>query len=302
MPALPSSLFAGRAAGADYRRVAVAPLAGALGAEISGVDLRRPLDDATVAEIRRALIEHLVVFFRDQPLAPAELVSFGRRFGELVIHPYIKGLDGHPEIMIVKKEPEDEFNFAGGWHSDTTYREVPALGSILHAVEVPAFGGDTLFANMVLAYESLSAGMKRALDGLQALHSFLGRAGAAGRDQDLGAGQGGYAAATGSPEAMAAPVAHPLVRVHPESGRKALYVNPMFTTRLDGFMDEESQPLLHYLYQHAVKPDFTCRFRWSAGAIAFWDNRATMHYPLNDYPGQRRLMHRVTIAGTERPA
>jgi taurine dioxygenase len=299
---LPSSVFASRPVGREFQRIVVAPVAGALGAEISGVDLSQPLDAGTVAELRAALLDHLVIFFRDQTLTPEQHKSLGRCFGTLSVHPYIKGLDGHPEIMIVKKEREDAFNFAGGWHSDSTYHEVPSLGSILYAIEVPPYGGDTLFASMYLAYESLSPGMKRMLDPLAALHSFRGRAGL-GRDQDLGsAAAGGYAAAKGSAEAMAAPVEHPVIRTHPETGRKALYVNPMFTLRLKGFSDAESQPLLEYLYRHAERADFTCRFRWTAGAVAFWDNRSVMHLPLNDYPGERRVMHRVTISGSDRPA
>jgi taurine dioxygenase len=301
MDTLPSLVFASRRSGSDYRRIAVEPVAGALGAEITGIDVSRPLDDETVAELRRALLDYLVIFFRDQDLSPEQHKAFGRRFGDLSVHPYIKGLDGHPEIMIVKKEREDAYNFAGGWHSDSTYHEVPSLGSILYAIEVPRFGGDTLFANMYLAYDALSDGMKRMLDPLVALHSFRGRAGLAGRDQDLGVAAGGYAAAKGSPEAMAAPVEHPVVRTHPETGRKALYVNPMFTLRLKGFSDAESQPLLEFLYCHAVRPDFTCRFRWTNGAVAFWDNRSLMHLPLNDYHGERRVMHRVTINGSSRP-
>lgn len=296
MESLTSLVFSGRRSGGTYRRIAVAPVAGALGAEISGIDLALPPDEETVAELRRALLEFHVIFFRDQRLTPEQHKAFGRHFGELSVHPYIKGLDGHPEIMIVKKEREDTFNFAGGWHSDSTYHEVPSLGSILHAIEVPPFGGDTLFASMHIAYDALSEGMKRLLEPLVALHSFRGRGGA-GRDQDLGAAAGGYAAARGSPESMAAPVEHPVIRTHPETGRKALYVNPMFTLGLKGFSDAESQPLLEFLYRHAERPDFTCRFRWTRGAVAFWDNRSVMHLPLNDYHGERRVMHRVTIKG-----
>lgn len=301
MESFSSVLFVSRRPSADFRRIEVAPIAGALGAEITGVDLSRPLDDETVSELRRALLDYLVIFFRNQTLSPEQHKAFGCRFGELLVHPYIKGLDGHPEIMIVKKEREDAYNFAGGWHSDSTYHEVPSLGSVLYAIEVPPFGGDTLFANMYLAYDALSDGMKRMLDALVALHSFRGRAGLAGRDQDLDAPAGGYAAARGSPEAMAAPVEHPVVRTHPETGHKALYVNPMFTLRLKGFSDAESQALLEFLYRHAERPEFSCRFRWTRGAVAFWDNRSLMHLPLNDYHGERRIMHRITIAGNARP-
>ena len=265
-------------------------VAGALGAEISGVDLAAPLSDATIAEIRGALLQHQVIFFRDQELTPAQQTAFGRRFGPLNIHPYVSGMDGHPEVMEIIKEPSDKTNFGGGWHSDMSFLETPAIGSILHAVQVPEFGGDTLFASQVAAYEALSDGLKRTLEGLNAIHS-------AAREYSAG---GHSAQKRGSMKVAEADgyvgeYVHPMVLTHPETGRKALYVNPAFTTRIEGWKTSESKGLLEYLFNHCRYEGFTCRFSWTKGAVAFWDNRQVWHFALNDYPGQRRHMRRVTV-------
>jgi taurine dioxygenase len=277
--------------------IKISRIAGALGAEVSGIDLSQPASEAVIAEIREALLEHLVIFFHDQHLTPEQHLTFGHRFGEFQIHDFVAGMAEHPQIIEVRKEPKEKLNFGGGWHTDVSYLERPALGSVLYAREVPQTGGDTLFANQYLAYDALSAGMKRMLDGMVAIHS-------ARRPYGLNAAR----AFEPGPSSMSfhfgdsahAEIEHPVVRVHGETGRKALYVNGTFTTRFKGMTEEESAPLLHYLFQHAVRPEFTCRFRWQRNAIAFWDNRCVQHNAVNDYHGTRRVMHRVTIEG-ERP-
>jgi taurine dioxygenase len=272
------------------RALQVHPIAGALGAEISGVDLSQDLDDATVAAIRRIWLEHLVVFFRDQDLPPARFLTFARRFGEPIEYPFVKGLAEHPEIIPVLKLETETINFGGIWHSDTAYLDVPPMASMLVAREVPPAGGDTLFANMYLAYEMLSAGMRRVLDGLIAVNSSAAADVSRTREDRIK----DSARADAKKEYQAA---HPVVRVHPETGRRALYVNVAHTVRFEGMTDEESAPLLRFLYQHQVRPEFTCRFAWRPGSLAFWDNRCAQHNAINDYQGHRRLLHRITLAG-----
>ncbi|MBL8771427.1 MAG: TauD/TfdA family dioxygenase [Phenylobacterium sp.] len=265
-------------------------VAGALGAEIEGVDLARPQSDETIAAIRRALVEHQVIFFRDQDLTPEQQVAFGRRFGPLNIHPYVAGMAEHPEVMEIIKEPSDKTNFGGGWHSDMSFLETPAIGSILYAVELPDWGGDTLFASQAAAFEALSPGLQKTLEGLNAVHS-------ASREYSAG---GHSAQKRGSMKVAEADgyigeFVHPVVLTHPETGRKALYVNPAFTLRFEGWKARESKPLLDYLFEHCRYEGFTCRFAWRPGSVAFWDNRSVWHFALNDYPGQRRHMRRVTV-------
>ena len=265
-------------------------VAGALGAEISGVDLSRDLPDETIAAIRGALVEHQVVFFRDQDLTPVRQTAFGRRFGPLNIHPYVQGMEGHPEVMEIIKEPSDRINFGGGWHSDMSFLKTPAIGSILHAVDLPEWGGDTLFASQAAAYDALSPGLKATLEGLSAVHSASREYSAQGHSaQKRGAMQVAEA------DGYVGEYVHPMVLVHPETGRKALYVNPAFTLRIDGWKTSESKALLDYLFNHCRYEAFTCRFSWTKGAVAFWDNRSVWHFALNDYPGQRRHMRRVTV-------
>jgi taurine dioxygenase len=265
-------------------------VAGALGAEISGVDLSGELSEAVVGQIRAALNEHQVIFFRDQTLSAAQQVAFGKRFGPLNIHPYVGGMADHPEVMEIIKEPADKVNFGGGWHSDMSFLETPAIGSILYALEIPDYGGDTLFASQAAAYEALSPGLKATLEGLNAVHS-------AGREYSA---QGHSAQKRGSmsvaeADGLVGEYVHPVVLVHPETGRKALYVNPAFTMRIDGWSKRESKPLLDFLFEHCRYEAFTCRFVWAKGSVAFWDNRSVWHFALNDYPGQRRHMRRVTV-------
>jgi taurine dioxygenase len=274
--------------------ITVEPLSGTVGARVRGIELSRALDEGTVAEIWRAFLDHHVLFFRDQDLSPEAQMRFGRRFGELDTHPFVEGMDAYPEVIEVVTEPDDRFNFGGGWHSDVSFLDEPDLGSILYAVDIPTVGGDTLFANQHAAYDALSETMKRLLDGLVATHS-------AGPQYS----EGGYstrskAIKTKSADTAARIVGHPLVRSHPETGRKALYVNQAFTIGIEGMRREESAALLRFLFNHAVQEPFTCRFRWSPGSVAMWDNRSVQHYALFDYRGQRRHMRRITIRG-DRP-
>ena len=270
----------------------ISPIAGAIGAEIHGIDLRE-LDDRTVAAIRRAWLDHCVVFFRDQNLTPAQLVGFARRIGDPVEYPFLKGLDGFPEITPVIKLEHERVNFGGIWHSDTAYLERPPMGSMLLAREIPPQGGDTLFANMYLAYETLSEGMRRLLDGLVGVNSSA-RADVSKTREDR------LKDAAREDAAREYVAEHPVVRTHPETGRKALYVNRGHTARFAGMSEAESAPLLDFLFAHQTRPEFTCLFRWEVGSLALWDNRCAQHYPLNDYHGYRRIMHRVTLAG-DRP-
>ncbi len=274
--------------------ISVHPIAGALGAEISGADLARGLDAEAVSAIRRAWLDHLVIFFRDQHLTPVQFLGFARCFGEPNEYPFVKGLPDAPEVIPVLKLEHEAANFGGIWHSDTTYLERPPMGSMLIAREVPPAGGDTEFASMYRAYETLSDGMKRLLDPLVAVHSSaLADTSRTREDRMKDSGRRDAA-----PEYTAE---HPVVRVHPETGRKALYIDVAHTERFAGMTREESQPLLRYLFQHQVRPEFTCRFRWQPGSIAFWDNRCAQHNAVNDYAGHRRLMHRVTLHG-DRPS
>lgn len=268
----------------------IRPVAGSIGAEIHGIDLSSELSNETVGAIRRALLDHLVIFFRDQTFTPDQQLAFARRFGQPVAYPFVKGLDGYPEITPILKREEDRNNFGGIWHSDTVYQECPPMGTMLYGLEIPPAGGDTVFANQYLAYESLSDGMKSLLDGLKAIN-ISGK----GRVQQTRTDMLKHSSVGLKGDELES--CHPVVRTHPETGRKALYVNVAHTIRFDGMTEEESTPILEFLFKHQIQEEFTCRFRWSNGAVAFWDNRSTMHYPINDYHGHRRLMHRITLAG-----
>jgi taurine dioxygenase len=274
--------------------VRVEPIAGALGALISGIDLSKDLSAEAVAEIRRAWLDHLVIFFRDQHLSSVQFLAFARRFGKVMEYPFLKGLEDFPEIVPVIKLEHERINFGGIWHSDTAYLDVPPMASMLIAQETPPAGGDTLFANMYLAYETLSEGMRQLLDGLVGLNSSAKADVSRTREDRLK----DRARADATKEYVAA---HPVVRVHPETGRRALYVNVAHTASFADMTPEESAPILEYLFRHQVRPEFTCRFQWRPGSIALWDNRCTQHNPVNDYQGYRRVMHRVTLAG-DKPA
>jgi taurine dioxygenase len=268
-------------------------IAGALGAEVLGIDLAQTLDDARVAALRQAWHEHLVLFFRGQDLTPAQYMAFARRLGQPVEYPFVKGIAGFPEVIEVKKLEHETVNFGGIWHTDTAYLAEPPMASMLLAREIPPFGGDTLFANMYLAYETLSPGMQRLLAGLSAVNSSA--------KADVSRTREDRIRSDGRSEAREDFVAeHPVVRTHPETGRKALYVNVAHTVRFAGMTEAESAPLLGYLFAHQVRPEHTCRFVWQPGSIALWDNRCTQHNPVNDYHGHRRFMHRITLAG-DRP-
>jgi taurine dioxygenase len=276
-----------------YETIEVRPVGGALGAEIHGVDLSLDLPDRQFSEIREVFRDNGVIFFRDQKLTPEQHIAFAERWAPININRFFTHVEGHPKIALVLKEPDQKKNIGGGWHTDHTYDIEPAMGSILYAHEVPQSGGDTMFASMYAAYETLSDGLKQTLNGLRARHSsrhIFGPARGERKDDTVGRIK--------NPELANQDAVHPVVITHPLSGRKSLYVNPSFTLGFEGWTDVESKPLLDYLYAHASQPSFTCQFQWQPGSIAFWDNRATWHLAVNDYQGQRRLMHRITVAGT----
>jgi taurine dioxygenase len=271
----------------------VRPLSGSIGAEILDVDLGSEPGHNVIAAIRKIWLDHCVVFFRDQDLPPAKFLALAKRFGDVVEYPFIKGIEGFPEIIPVVKLEHETKNFGGIWHTDTAYLDTPPMATMLIAREVPARGGDTLFANAYLAYETLSDGMKRMLEGVIAVNHSAKADVTRTREDRVRDG----AKAEAKKEYISE---HPVVRTHPETGRKALYVNVGHTVRFKDMTEEESAPILNYLFQHQTSPEFTCRFNWRPGSIAFWDNRCVLHNPVNDYHGYRRIMHRVTLAG-DRP-
>jgi taurine dioxygenase len=282
------------------RRIEVKPLAGMLGAEIHGVDLAN-LDDETFAEIYAAWLDHLVVFFRDQKLTPEQQIAFAKRFGGIHYHPFVKGMEQHPEILEIIKEETDTRAFGEVWHTDQMFNPKPAKATILYAKESPSYGGDTMFTNMYAAYETLSEPMKVLIKDVKTW-SVGDRKKLSAGDKMGSTEKGRYvgnekmAAKVQDPGELVTESAHPLVRTHPETGRKALYLGNHVQT-LHGFKAAEAKPLLDYLSTHSIFPEFTCRFRWEVGSMAIWDNRCTQHRALNDYQGQRRRMHRITIAG-----
>jgi taurine dioxygenase len=271
-----------------YRHIEVRPLAGALGAEVVGVDMACDLEEDVVKEVRQAFLDHLVIFLRDQNVTPQQQVAFARRFGEPMEYPNLPGLPEAPLITPVVKLEHERNNFGGVWHSDTTYLAEPPMGTMLLALEVPPHGGDTMFANQYLPYEALSDGLRETLDGLIGINSSAkAEVSKTAEDRLKEAGV----------ERKALTAEHPLVRTHPETGRKALYTSDAHTVSIEGWTEKESLPLLKFLWEHQAKPEFTCRFRWQPGSLAFWDNRAAMHNPINDYHGYRRVLHRITLAG-----
>jgi len=275
-----------------YDAIEVRKLTGGCGAEVLGVDLTT-LSNSQWGEVQRAFTEHGVIFFRDQKLTPEQHLAFARRWAPIDVNRFFKAVEGYPEIAEVRKEPEQKTNIGGGWHTDHSYDQEPAMGSILLARELPDEGGDTLFANMYRAFETLSPGLQRTLETMNAVHGSAHILGKGGYNDQNPEGKSRY----GNQEKVGADVVHPVVIKHPLSGRKSLYVNPSFTLRFENWSADDSRPLLEHLYRHAARPEFTCRFRWREGSIAFWDNRATWHYAANDYHGERRLMHRITVAG-----
>jgi taurine dioxygenase len=269
-------------------------IAGALGAEITGVDLAGGVPVQLAAAIRQVLLDHQVIFLRNQDLTPQQFLTFASAMGEPVEYPFVKGLEGFPHIIEVKKLAHEKVNFGGIWHSDTTYLDIPPMGSMLLSREVPPYGGDTLFASQYAAYEALSSTMQALLNGLIGISSSA-KADVSKTREDRIKTDGKDAA----PREYRAE--HPVVRTHPETGRKALYVNVAHTAGIQGMTDEESGPLLKFLFEHQVKPEFTCRFVWEPNTVAFWDNRCVQHNPVNDYHGFRRVMQRVTLRG-DKPA
>ena len=276
-----------------YRHFTVKPLSGSVGALIEGLDLSCDQDADVIAEIRQAWLDHLVIFFRDQHLSDKRLMTFGRYFGELYLHPNLAKKGPHTEVIHVVKEPDATRVVGAEWHTDTAHVECPPMGAILHALETPPKGGDTLFANQYLAYETLSDGLKATLNELKAVHDDSRVAGPSANK--------GRSTETRDDDAWRPTVnTHPVVRTHPETGRKSLYVNIASAHYFDGMTKAESAPLLRYLFDHATRPEFTCRFSWTPGSVAFWDNRCLKHIAVNDYHGHRRDMRRVQLAG-DRP-
>lgn len=281
-----------------YQTIDVKPIAGALGAEILGVDLSRDLGNQEFDEIHQAFLDHKTLCFHEQDLSPERQVALASRFGQPDIYPFIKALPDVPEVIEILKTERDTVNFGGGWHSDTSYLSQPAMGTFLHALEVPDSGGDTMFANMQLAYETLSPTMKGMIDRLVGVNSSAQnyKGGRAKKMKELDGMKDKY---IDSSEVSIAE--HPVVRTHPETGKKGLFVSRAHTTNFKGMTVEESEPLINFLSDYAVRPEFTCRIRWRPGTLVVWDNRCTQHFALNDYDGQRRRMHRVTLRG-DRPA
>ncbi len=275
----------------------VQPIAGALGAEIQGIDLTRELSNSEASAVYDAFLAHKVLYFRGHELTPAQQLRAARLFGEPDRYPFIKGLPDAPEVIEILKTENDKVNFGGGWHSDTAYLPEPALGTMLHALEVPEAGGDTLFANTVAAYDALSDGMKAMLADLRGVNDSNslyagGRAAAMAKLDGM--------AANNVAEAESYISEHPIVRTHPETSEKGLYVSRAHTKRFAGMTEAESKPLIEFLADHITRPEFTCRVRWEPGAVTVWDNRVTQHCALNDYQGKRRRMRRVTLKG-DRP-
>ncbi len=269
----------------EYNRITVAPLTGSIGAEIRGVDLR-DADDEVIAEIQDAWLQHKVLFFRNQNLTQAQHVAYGRRLGQLEIHPFVRSVEAHPEIIVLESTPE-KFSAAEFWHSDVTFRPDPPLGSVLFGRCIPEHGGDTLWANMELAYEGLTDEIKEQIDGCRAIHSYLKTFG-----KTMSPEQREKA------EAEHPDQSHPIVRTHPVTGAKSLFVNRPFTLTIEDMERAEARALLEKLWHQAEIPEFQCRFRWQPNSIAQWDNRCTQHYAVPDYGGHSRRVERVTLIGT----
>ena len=278
-----------------YQSFELKRLSGAIGAELVGIDLSRDLTNRQFDEIHQAFLDHLVIFFREQALAPGRQVALARRFGRPMVFAFAKGMDGAREITEIVKTPDQTKSFGDMWHSDSCYLAEPPMATMLYALETPPVGGDTMFASACMAYDALSDGMKAMLAPMRVVFSSALKS-EGGRAANMA--QRGAMTATNMDKAEAYEAVHPLVRVHPETGRKALYVNTHHAVRFDGMTEEESRPLMSWLCQHIARPEFTCRFRWTPGALALWDNRAAQHFAINDYHGHRRHMRRITIAAS----
>ena len=267
----------------------VTPLTGGLGAEIHGADIRSQND---FESIYNAFVKHSVIVIRNQSITPDDHIVFARRWGEININRFFMALDQYPEIAVVLKEPDHKQAIGEQWHTDHAYDAEPALGSILHAIDMPDYGGDTIFCSMAAAYESLSDRFKQLLCGLNAWHSSRHVFGKVQRDSESA-----KSGRIGNADAAIQDALHPIVIIHPLSGRKCLFVNPQFTTHIEDLSISESDAILNLLYSHCQKPEFQCRVRWQEGDITMWDNRATWHKAINDYHGHRRYMHRITVEG-----
>ncbi len=265
-------------------------IAGALGAEIIGLDLTQSLSSDLTKEIREVFLKNSVIFLRNQRLTSQQFMNFATAMGEPIQYPFVKGFDDFPQIIEVKKLEHEKVNFGGVWHSDTTYLEKPPMGSMLLSKEIPPYGGDTLFACQYAAYESLSDTMQRLLEDLHGINSSA-KADVSKTREDRIKSDGNESL----PKSFSS--SHPVVRTHPETGRKALFINIAHTTGIEGLTDKESASLLSFLFEHQVKPEFTCRWAWEPDALAFWDNRCAQHNPINDYHGFRRVLHRITLQG-----
>ena len=278
-----------------YENITVIPFAGAMGAEIEGVDLAN-LEDATFDELYAAWLRHHVVVLRDQKITPEQQIEFAHRFGEIHHHPYMKGMDDYPDILEIVKEPDSSYTFGAAWHTDQMFNPQPAKATMLYAHETPSAGGDTMFANMHLAYDALSDGMKDMLSNVKTwcVGDRFKRGGGSKR-ADRYQGNAKMADKVRSPGNLQTESAHPLFRTHPETGRKALYMGSHVDT-LHGFEEAEAEPILDYLREYSIRPEFTCRVNWKPGTITIWDNRSVQHYAIPDY-NERRRMHRITICG-----
>ncbi len=266
----------------------VRPLTGGLGAEIFGIDLAQPLDGEGFRAINQVLLDHGVIFFRDQKITPAQQMAFARHWGSVHLHPHMACLPEQPGVIEILKKETDTTVFGQNWHTDQMFTPTPARVTLLYAKEVPPVGGDTMYANLYMAYDTLSEGMKAMIAGLRTVNLYNKKK------------KRPAAMTPTAPEQDAEPAEHPLVRTHPETGKKVLYLcNPGITRHIVGMTEEESAPMLKYLLDHATRPEFTCRFRWQVGSLAVWDNRRALHYPVNDYNGYRRVMHRITIEGEQ---
>ena len=278
-----------RLAGLSWEHFDATPMGASIGAELGGVDLREDLTDDVIAEIRQALLDYKVIFFRDQDLTPAQHVAFARRFGELEVHPFIRSNDEQPELVRFEKTPKVG-GYENGWHSDVSWRETPSLGAVLHAVEVPPNGGDTLFADMYAVYEGLPAEVKERIAPLVGVHDFSQVFGLTIKPEDRAEMRDKFP-----------PQKHPVVRTHPETGKPLVYVNRFFTSHIDGMELDESRALIESLCRFTDLPEYQCRFHWEDNSVAFWDNRAVQHYATSDYWPARRVMQRASIIG-DRPA
>jgi taurine dioxygenase len=267
-----------------------------VGAEITGVDLKN-LTDAEFDAIRQAYADQGVIFFRDQDLTEDDHIAFAERWAPINVNRFFAAHPDYPQIAMVAKEKDQKDNIGGGWHTDHSYDVEPAMGSILVARELPERGGDTMFASMYRAYETLDDAMKKEIEGLQAVHSAKHIFGSGGQTYYNTTDAGGNRIGNTAAADVLADVTHPVVITHPLSGKKALYVNPAFTVKIVGKTDEQSAALLSRLYAHAMDKAHAYRFQWQPGSVAFWDNRSTWHWAMNDYHGHRRIMHRITLEG-----